>query len=104
MRPEQAFSSDKMVLALLPGVSIHWLYRSTAKENHGFYLIEATVQEEIQCNTTCKKFAVVPKLHQIKWSQNHKKYTPHKAFTWSSNGTRLQHSLTRHSRDQSAVV
>lgn len=52
--PRTGISSDKMVLVLLRGVSVHGLYRSTAKENHRLCLIEATVREEIQCNTTCK--------------------------------------------------
>lgn len=52
MCPEQAFSSDKMVLVLLCGVSVLWLYRNTAKENHRLCPIEATVLEEILCNTT----------------------------------------------------
>lgn len=72
MCPAQAFTSDKMVLVLLCGVPLHWLYMSTANENHRFCLIETTLGN-IGRNYTqynLQSFSVVPSYSLIKWTQD----------------------------------
>lgn len=107
MCPAQAFTSDKMVLVLLCGVPLHWLYRSTASENHRFCLIETTLGN-IRRNYTqynLQSFSVVPSYSLIKWTQDLRNipfnHHTQKVFPWRCKGTRHQRNLTRHRRDQS---